>query len=393
LRILYITRYFPPEISGGARRPSALIAALRRAGANVTLCAPKGVVDADLIEVAHPTFPALPLQPPEQNDKHDREPETGAAHFRRTIGKWLRRNLLLPDPEIRWALRVVKTIKASGRQFDWILTSSPPESLHVAGALLKEHLGAAWVCDVRDHWIETPQRLELKDNPLRASIERAIARACFERANALIGVSRFVLDEAVKYAKPNTPTLELGHFADMYDGPIEALPHENLNLVHTGSIRLSNPLSEFGPMLSDFEALSLQREDAVLWLAGDLDDDEMSLIAASPAASKIKLLGRVSMARARALQSGADILVLASGRTSTALPGKFSEYVQTRKPVVLSARGPWTTLLPSETNLISWAELVAFKKGDELRTPDPTSQSPADDAAQTLLGFLRAHAQ
>lgn len=352
MRLLLLTRHFPPEISGGARRPLGFVRGLRAAGVDVTLCAPTGIDDPQLIGVPHPSFPAVP-----SGVEQPRSLTIGAK-----AGNWARRHLLLPDPEIRWALRAVKAVKATGQRFDWVMTTSPPESLHVAGRLLKEHLDCRWLADVRDMWITRPQRRELENAPVRQLIETQIARSTLGHADALIAVSNFVMDEVRSYVRQNTPEAIIGHFAAPFSGVAEVLPASHFNIVHTGAITLSNPLSEFQCLLADFESLALLRKDVVLWLAGNLSAEERGAIQASPANQKIKVLGPVTSDRARALQLGADALALVSGRTSHALPGKFSEYLQAQKPILISAPGPWLNLIPTDVTTYQFSDVATWQQ-------------------------------
>jgi glycosyltransferase involved in cell wall biosynthesis len=355
MRLLVLTRYYPPEISGGARRPFGLVKGLRDLGVEVTLCGPDGIEHDGseakaFIGVPHPSFPAVP-------DGVGLAAQTNVAQ--RGMN-WLRKHVLLPDPEIRFALRAVRYIKASGQNFDWVLTTSPPESLHVAGWLLKRHLGCKWVGDVRDMWIERPQRQELSGSALRRWIEQKIARATLGRADAVVAVSEAVMAEMRTYIAPKTPTAIIGHFASPFSGVAEKLPAASFNIVHTGAITLSNPLSQFHSLLTDFEGLAHHRPDAMLWMAGNLTVDERQALATSPFARQINILGPVNMERARALQLGADALALVSGSTSHALPGKFSEYVQARKPILISAPGPWTALIPAEVQTYTFAQAARW---------------------------------
>jgi hypothetical protein len=337
MRLLFITRHYPPEVSGGARRPFGFVTCLRELGCDVTLCGPSGIDDFNLIAVKHPVFP-ITAQGPLKNTA---SPIDNVMNF-------ARRHLLWPDPEIRWAMRVVKAVRASKQSFDWVITSSPPESLHVAGRLLQKGLGCQWVADVRDLWIESPQRSELAHSPIRRAIERAIAKRTLGNADCVVAVSEAVLGEARRFATRAKPAAVIGHFALPFVGQPEKLSDDSFNIVHTGAISLSNPLSDFGCLLSDFEGVFLKRADARLILAGHLTPYEKAMVQNSVARDRIDILGAVSMTRARALQLGADALALVSGRTSHALPGKFSEYVQANKPILLSAVGPWSALIPKD---------------------------------------------
>jgi glycosyltransferase involved in cell wall biosynthesis len=383
MRLLFMTRYYPPEISGGARRPHALVNALRQAGVDVTVCAPKGATDPQMIAVPHPSYPAR------MDGRNEGKPASGPKGLVASILRWARLNLLLPDPEIRWAMRAVAVVAATGQKFDWIITSNPPESLHVAGYLLKSKLGARWIGDVRDKWIENPQRRQLEGNGLRQFLERQIARICFSKLDGLLAVSDAVLQEVKAYAPPHTATCVIGHFAQPFIGAPADLPNDTYNIVHTGAVSLSNPLSEFEPLMRDFESLAARLPQARLWLAGQLSDPEIARIKASNAKAGIVIMGPVDMTKARALQTGADALALVSGSKSHALPGKFSEYFQTGKPILVSAPGPWCDLMPASTNLVTWDKASGHKWVGDPKMLDRPTISQADQACSDLLRFMR----
>jgi glycosyltransferase involved in cell wall biosynthesis len=339
LKIILLTRHYPPERSGGSRRPSALAAALRRLGHNVTVVGPRGSDDACLLPVDHPVFPNLPA-----TNSDVSKPRTSPFHWART---WL----LLPDAEIRWAMRALSAIRQADLKPDWIITTSPPESLHVAGALLKSTTPTKWLADVRDLWLERPST-DVRKNALRRWIEAQIACWALSKADALVGVSPAVLNEAKRLSKrPAMRSAVIGHFATHFDGLARVLPSDRFNIVHTGSIKLSNPLSDIASLIVDFEQLVALRPNAHLWLAGRLADSEVQQLEHSRAFANITLLGQLSMDDARALQAGADALAIVSGPDSHALPGKFSEYMTTGSPILLAGSGPWTDLVPADSTL------------------------------------------
>lgn len=373
MRIVLLTRFYPPEVSGGARRPHGLVTAWRADGHDVTVVAPAGAEDAQLIAVPHPTYPARPAASTDRS---------GGPN----LASWLRTQLLLPDPEVRWALRAARAAEAAARAADWIVSTSPPESLHLAARLLSDRTGTPWLADMRDLWLERPQLL-VRSNPLRQRIERPLARWILSRARALTAVSPALMRELDQLAPAGVPRAVVGHFALPFDGTPEALPADSFNIVHTGAVNLSNPLSQFQCLLSDFEALAGQRPDARLWLAGHLSEAEIVACRASPVASRIELLGPVSAVRARALQAGADALALVSGTTSHALPGKYAEYVTTGHPILVSAPGPWLEL----TQPGSW---IPFADGINLPKPNSgtaaAAVNSAEAAARQFIALMQA---
>jgi glycosyltransferase involved in cell wall biosynthesis len=351
LKIILLTRYFPPEISGGARRPSALVRAWRELGAQVTVVGPAGIEDEDCVQIPHPSFPAIP----DLSASHGSVPAS--------ISDRMRRAILLPDPEVRWALRAARMARPVATNADWIVTTSPPESLHLAGRLLKQQTSCLWLADLRDLWLVDPQ-LAVRRHPFRRVVEEQLAKWILSGCDALTSVSPIVETEGLALAGSLKPSLIVPHFALPFEGTPEALPPETFNIVHTGSVGLSNPLSEFGCLIDDFEALALVKPMAVLWLAGNLVPAERARCLASPVGGRIRLLGPVSMTRARALQAGADALALVSGRYSHALPGKYSEYHSTGLPILISAPGPWRDLLPADGRTMPFGEGAALAKAD-----------------------------
>jgi glycosyltransferase involved in cell wall biosynthesis len=369
-----LTRYHPPEISGGARRPHALIRAWRNLGVNVTLVAPEGVVDENLIEVPHPSFPAVP------------DIAASRKYMSRRLGDQARQALLLPDPEVRWSFRAARRAKVAAREADWIVTTSPPESLHLAGRLLKLSTNTRWLADVRDLWLSDPQ-LEVRRHPVRRCVETALAKWIMSGCDAISAVSASVEEESLRLSGGAKPSIIIPHFAGPFVGLAQTLPVDTFNIVHTGGIALSNPLSEFHCLLADFEELTEVRTNAHLWLAGHLAREEVAACVASPYTAKIHILGPLAMDQARALQAGADALALVSGRKSHALPGKFSEYYATGLPILLSAKGPWCDLLPADANVMPFTNAQGLAKLTQahraLVQPDSSLS-----AAKKLLEFM-----
>lgn len=355
--ILYICRYYPPEISGGARRSSALVNELKSLGYKVTVAGPDGIHADDKITAHHPVYPAKQ----ENYQKNKVGMVQGFLHF-------MRINLLLPDPEIRWALRLGKAITESGIRPDYIICSGPPESLYLIGVMVKNKCGGKLIADMRDPWIAPPQRQILLQNPLRRWLETKIAKHNFKQYDGIIAVSETVLDDGLSFAPTNIKTKIIGHFATDYIGAPYIFPNDYFNLVHTGSISLSNPLSEFEEFFTEFENVAVKRKDLRLWLSGQLNDDEINLIKSSNVADQVNILGAVSMDVARAMQKGADALLIVSGANSHALPGKFSEYSYCNKPIILSRKGKWCNLLP-DAKYYSLGELLHLEKGSSETYP------------------------
>ena len=317
---------------------------------------------------------------------------TPFAHsfFRNLARDWI----LWPDPEIRWARRAAAQLKSIDIDADWVLTTSPPESLHAVGPQLKEALGCRWIAEFRDTWTVAPHRAALAKWPWRRMIERNIARKCLKSADAISSVSEAVLSEVRNYVPAGTPEYIINHFADAPPAPAK-LPKADLNIVHSGGFSLSDRRRKLSDALQVLDSVNAQRPDhrIHLHIAGQLSPAENRLINArsdkDPSLAKVTRAGSVSLMRSRALQAGADALLLHTPEDSHALPGKYAEYRQTRVPILYLGGGDWLSLVDDPKAIQPLGTgLMSLQKGDTV----PNACAPgfsADAAANALVEFLQ----
>jgi glycosyltransferase involved in cell wall biosynthesis len=366
MHILMICRHFPPAVSGGSRRPYLLARSLMTLGCEVTVVAPEACPDVPTVVVPHPHV----------------DPDAGKSVVPSTVRDLrniLRTWILLPDPDVRWAVRAARTFVPV--RPDWVLTTSPPESSHVAGWLLKRRLRCRWVADFRDTWFAEPLRPERQRRGARRTVERIFARRLLGAADATIAVTRFVGDE-VSAIRPGLFATTIGYFAEAAADPAK-LPEETVNVVHTGSFALSDPRRSIEPVLAAFEAAS--NPELHLYLVGRLNADEVRRAAGSPLADRITVTGALPRDRARAYQAAADVLLLVAVPGSQRVPGKIAEYQAAGRPVLAVGGAAWL----AEFGLSPVDDLAAaFRDLPHGLPPRPASALAPDAAARNLLAFL-----
>jgi len=364
-RITLIARHYPPAVSGGARRPFHLARALRAMQVDV-----------------HVVAPSLPEGEPGIAVPHAHRDPTGGPPGPPGWRDLARELLLWPDPDIRWAMRAARAAAALPKA-DWILTTSPPESLHAAGLWLKRRTGAHWAADFRDHWLERPHRLERKRAWRRAG-EAFTARRLLANADVALAVDASIAAELGALGA-RAPAV-LPHAADPAPAPAP-LHAETINVVHTGAIALSDPECRIEDMLAPFAA-ALRKQPALrLHLAGRLTDAERAAIAASPARAAILDRGVLALDEAGALQAGADALIFVASAKMHVPPSKIVEYLATDLPIVACGDGPWRAD-PRAPKGNPADALAALTKGARVtgraRAPTP------EDVARALLAMLEA---
>ena len=183
--IVIIARHYPPLISGGGRRVFLWVKTLRSMGIRVSVVAPIVSDGNEGISVSHP-------QPePDLISQADEKPS--AKDFLRT---WL----LYPDNDVNWCRRAARAARREWPEgVDWVITTSPPESVHVAGRYLQKHLKCKWHADIRDFWLEHPL-IKVRRNPLRRWIEAKIAKQLLSKADVITAVSPDMRVEASDFS-------------------------------------------------------------------------------------------------------------------------------------------------------------------------------------------------
>jgi len=293
--------------------------------------------------------------------------------------------LYWPDPDIRWARGVVKAIGQADIKADILLTTSPPESIHVAGAKLSQVLGLPWVAEMRDTWILNSHRKILNQSKIRVLGERYIAKSTLSKVNGIIAVSDVLMDEAREFVKVDTPELVLSHFTVPPENNYvqQVLPADEINLVHTGSFSLSDHRRTIGPLLEILQQCPVLDYPVRFHVVGELTSEEKQLVEASPV--RVTLHGLKSLEEARGFQLAADALILYTPEDSHSLPGKYAEYAATGRPIYVVGNGSWTNLVD--------VPIPKLKDSMALLCTNPVKKNhayiTADEAADTVSGFLQ----
>lgn len=348
MNILLISRHFPPINTGGSRRSILIVEALERAGANVCVAAPLAGHHDNIITVSHP-------QPEPSIDQSKQKSRTPLKVL---IKDFIRRNFLLPDPDIRWTRRVVKAVNASGRSFDWVVTTSPPESIHYAGYRLSHKTDTKWLADMRDFWLEN-SLYKPRKNPIRAKIDRLIARKWLSEANEVIAVSESITKEAETLSQRHG--IVISQMTKLTQSTLDfLLEKEKIHIAHTGSFSLSDSGRHIETCLNLFSEALARNPKLHLHLAGRLTVDEIKKINSHPARHHITNHGLLEYDSALALQKQMHALVVFSAADSLAIPGKFYEYKRAGRPV-FGVGGPALTKLTGDDALEGLSNLTLKK--------------------------------
>ena len=262
--------------------------------------------------------------------------------------------VVVPDLHaVSWLPMVVRRVRemVSRGEMDCLVTSSPPQSVHLVGLLLGVRR-PAWIADFRDGWRFHDSRKPFPTSAQKrfdAWLERRVA----QRADLAVGATAPIASDlstrlgAIATCVPNGWDPRLSPPAT---SPVTQTG-DIVTLVHTGTLSgTRNP----EPLLRALRAVQSDPEAAPLRLlhAGPLTTTERELIDATGTSDIVEHLGTLSRADALALQRSADALILLTSRNSSEATSKIFEYLAAGRPIVALAEGNEAERIVRETTRV-----------------------------------------
>jgi glycosyltransferase involved in cell wall biosynthesis len=252
-------------------------------------------------------------------------------------------SVVVPDlPLVSWLPFVVpRALELARRErFDCVLTSSPPESVHLVGMALRRR-GVPWIADLRDGWTfegTHPDWPLAWQRRLDTALEAAVAR----RADLVTAVTEPIADDLRLRLGVDAVTLTNGFDPDeraVATRTEVGLDSGRFSLVYTG--RLAFARSTPQPLLDAVRTLKDTRPDVAarleVVLAGPLSAGELEQIGAPDLREHVRSLGNLERESAIALQRAADglLLVLPPARPRSVATAKLYEYLAAQRPIVV----------------------------------------------------------
>jgi glycosyltransferase involved in cell wall biosynthesis len=345
MRLLLVAYYYPPQNIIGARRPAALAKWLRRHGHEVTVLTsvqsgsgpdpgPSRLVRTRDLLATRLNWRGQSL-----------EVVTGEREATWDPGANFWGAIFVPDVQlVSWVpFALESALRLHHRHhFDAVITTSPLESAHLAGAALQRR-GVPWVADLRDGWrFEAPR----EEWPLRVQrrFDDALERFVVRSADAVVTVSEPLAADLRRRHRVHVETITNGFDPDDAEaGPATPPPATpgKLVLTHTGGLGTERTLR---PVLEGLARIAEREPDLAdrveLVLAGAWTSAEQELYATPAFAPFVRHVGFLPRREAIALQRAADVLVLVtSGARTGEATGKLFEYLAAGRPILVLGAG------------------------------------------------------
>jgi glycosyltransferase involved in cell wall biosynthesis len=238
-RVLMIAYDFPPIASAAAQRARWLATHLPAHGWRVTVVTPRAGTSWALDPETAASLPA----DVEVHRTGSIEPArvlrrsrpavfgSGGTSSSRTL-EHLREWLLVPDARVGWIPFCLHEALRRSCGPEAILTTSPPASAHVAGAIAARMARIPWVADFQDPW-SLPSFQHWRGR-WRPWIDGRLERAVLERADRVVATTDWLAGELeARGAGDHVRVVANGFSPDEY--PTASPDEEVFTLVHTGS--------------------------------------------------------------------------------------------------------------------------------------------------------------
>ncbi len=266
------------------------------------------------------------------------------------IDRIAHRYLLIPDDLILWSNPAVKVGEAAVRDFqpDVILSTAPYFTGLIVGARLSQKTGVPWVADYRDLW--TGDVLREWVPSWRRRLEILLEQHYVSTASAVITVSepktQVVQERLSSLAKERFVTITNGYDPEEFDGVIaEGDEPDMVRVVYAGRLfknrRGYELLEAMGELLRENpKARQCLRFEYYGGVTPEISVRMGELIAEHELDGVFNFFPDVPYARSKALQKGADVLLLivdGGATTSGVIPGKLFEYIAAGPPILCLA--------------------------------------------------------
>ncbi len=296
--------------------------------------------------------------------------------FAQKAAMWVRGNLFRPDPRCLWINPSVRYLKKylEDHPVDLIVSTGPPQSMHLIGRKLAQQTGLPWIADFRDPWTKIFYFKHLSMTKATERWHQKMEKAVLDDADAVVAVSPLVQQDFQSITRTPVELITNGYdecdFPDGRDKDAAGGEGRDFTITHTGLFAADgNPtvlwdvLSEKCRKDEDF------RKALKIKLIGKTDAQVLESIEEAGLKENLEDLGYQKHSVAVEAQRTSSILMLPLRKEpeyKAVLPGKLFEYLASCRPVLGIGQpdGAMSMIVESTKSgvVYDWEDRISMKK-------------------------------
>lgn len=264
--------------------------------------------------------------------------------FAQKAAMWVRGNFFRPDPRCLWIRPSVKFLKKYLKEHpvDLIVSTGPPQSMHMIGLRLAEETGLPWIADFRDPWTKIFYFKHLSMTKATERWHEKMEKKVLDNASAVVAVSPLVQKDFQSMTKTTVELITNGF--DECDFPqgecheADGGPDRDFIITHTGLFAADgNPTTLWQVLSERCNQDETFRKLLKIKLIGKTDGQIKTAIEDAGLKENTIDMGYQPHAKAIEEQRTASLLILPLRKEpeyKAVLPGKLFEYLASLRPVL-----------------------------------------------------------
>ena len=264
--------------------------------------------------------------------------------FLQKVAMWVRGNLFLPDPRCLWIRPSVSYLKKYMKEHpvDLIVSTGPPQSMHIIGMKLARQTGLPWIADFRDPWTRIFYFKHLSMTRTTERWHKKMEKKVLDAASAVVAVSPLVQQEFQEMTQTPVELITNGFdecdFAGAACTEAAGGKDKDFIITHTGLFAADGNPSVLWETLRDKCMKDPVFKDRLkIKLIGKTDRQITESIEAAGLGENLTDMGYQPHDKAVEEQRRASLLILPLRKEpeyKAVLPGKLYEYLASWRPVL-----------------------------------------------------------
>ena len=264
--------------------------------------------------------------------------------FLQKVAMWVRGNLFLPDPRCMWIRPSVNYLKKYLKEHpvDLIVTTGPPQSMHIIGMKLARKTGLPWIADFRDPWTKIFYFKHLSMTRATERWHKKMEKKVLDAASAVVAVSPLVQQEFQEMTQTPVELITNGFdecdFAGAASTEAAGGKDKDFIITHTGLFAADgNPTVLWETLREKCMKDPVFKERLKIKLIGKTDRQITESIEAAGLGDNLTDMGYQPHDKAVEEQRRASLLILPLRKEpeyKAVLPGKLYEYLASWRPVL-----------------------------------------------------------